>query len=176
MLLGVISVPDDSPTLVVPPATVYLQVPGRESFSGEAALPDECNGCNILRLYVGFQPMQLQSAECITNDGKKTFPHISLPLIACECIIAQVAAAKGAVNDICQIYHSHQLAVRSQEHEEAEVGDAVVLRDVSIECAVVQRCRNPGMMKPCAGTCSSYKNFLIGSSDGTDGNVHTHTH
>src|ERR1700722_10390899 len=63
------------PTFVIPPAAADLQVTRRVPFQLKPAGANEVDRGPILRLNIGFEPMQLQGPEGVGRDGRKARPH-----------------------------------------------------------------------------------------------------
>src|SRR5215472_8876417 len=101
------------PPLVIAPLAVDEQVPGRKTFPLETKPADEAERRLIAWLDVGFQPVQAEAGEGVSDDGSQPGRHQPTSRMGLEPGIAEVARSKRGANDVVDVDVADEAAADS---------------------------------------------------------------
>jgi hypothetical protein len=149
---------------MIAPATTDLEVTRRVTFLGETAGLDERDRRDIVWLNVGLKTVELEFGERATHYSAQPIAHEALALEARECVVAKIAAAKCAEDNVGEIDHTDDLARPGSANQESSVLGLGHSRDVATELRRRGRCSNPRMVKCATGSCESQELSLIRES------------
>ena len=128
---------------MVGPLAVDLKITPGKPFPQEAAAFYQGNGCGIAGLDIGFQPMELEAAEGITDGQLHPFEHQALARVLGHCIVTQKSTLKGAPNDMVKVDHSDDCPGATEANQVA-----IVIRDPQSLEVSRERRRGPRRLDP----------------------------
>lgn len=97
------------PPLMVFPAAEDFQIAPRKTLADEAALSREGNGGLVPRLDIGFQAVELQFAESMTEYELHTFVHQSSACVRQKAVIPEKSILERPTNHVVHIDDPNKL-------------------------------------------------------------------
>src|SRR3954447_14324713 len=107
------------PAFMIAPATPDLEVALGEALVDESGPFGERDRCRIPRLDVGFQTVQGERAERLTQDEPERFGHVPLAGEARDPAVTDVTVLEAEAHDLRHVQPAHERAVLAPAREVA---------------------------------------------------------
>jgi hypothetical protein len=99
----------NSPSLMISPAAVDLQVSEREPFSSKSQPPNQGSRGFVSGLNIRLKAMESLDLKCIAKNGSKPSRQISPAVVRLECVVPQIGRTEAAMDNFTNIDDASQL-------------------------------------------------------------------
>ena len=106
--------------------------------------------------------MQLDYLERMADYGLKALAQITLALMSDKGVVADVATAEEAENNVTDVDNTGDPPVILAAHNEREVAWLLCSREEGTKLRGRRRCNNPWMVKRLTGICRCNELVLVG--------------